>query len=267
MNRLFVLLILPLCYSCSGEKPWAFEDKIILNDSVRPLGIAKDPQGFWISDPDNGQVILINKNGESIQNLVEIGRPMHIDNSGGALFIPDFSSDTIWIYKENEYTFLQTSETFDAPAGISVLDEMVAIADFYNHRILLIKNGEATQIGKEGRTDGLLYYPTDVELTNDKVVVADAYNNRVQVFDLNGNFLKVIGWQDDIKVATGVDVLGYRIYVTDYYGGRVLVYDFEGTLLEIFEGQFNKPTDLFIENNRFYVTNYGENTITVYSNY
>jgi len=110
----------------------------------------------------------------------------------------------------------------------------------------------------------LLFYPTDVKLYKNKVVVADAYNNRVQVFDQNGNFMKVIGWQEDIKVATGVDVNDDKIYVTDYYGGRVLVYDFDGVVLEIFENHFNKPTDIMVDTKRFYVTNYGESTITVF---
>ncbi len=265
MNRPLILFISLLFLSCTWEKHWVFEKKIVLDDSIRPLGITKASEGLWISDPDNGRVILINKNGETIQVLTEIGRPMHIYNSGNELFISDFSSDTVWIYKENEITFLETSKTFDAPAGISVLNKMIAIADFYNHRVLLIKNGETIQVGKEGRTDGLLFYPTDVKLTNDKVVVADAYNNRVQVFGLHGNFLKVIGWQEDIKVATGVDVNDDKIYVTDYYGGRVLVYDFEGILLEIFESHFNKPTDIEVYNDRFFVTNYGENTISVFN--
>jgi len=251
MNRLIILFISLVFICCTRENQWVFEKKITLDDSIRPMGIAKAPEGLWISDPDNSKVILINENGEVVQVLPAIARPMQIDMSGQSIFIPDFASDTIWIYNENEITFLETNETFDAPAGISVMNNMVAIADFYNHRVLLIKNGINIQVGKEGRTDGLLYYPTDVELTNDNVVVADAYNNRVQVFDLNGNFLKVIGWQEDIKVATGVDVSDDKIYVTDYYGGRVLIYDFEGTLLEIFEGHFNKPTDILVDNNRF----------------
>jgi DNA-binding beta-propeller fold protein YncE len=265
MNRLSFLLGVLLFLSCTREKHWVFEKKITLDDSIRPLGIAKVHKGLWISDPDNNSIFLIDLNGEIQNKFDSIDRPMQISAFGDNIYVPAFASDTVWIFKGNKITFLETNETFDAPAGISVLDEMVAIADFYNHRVLLIKNGETIQIGKEGRTNGLLYYPTDVELTNDKVVVADAYNNRVQVFDLNGNFLKVIGWQEDIKVATGVEIDNNKIFVTDYHGARVLIYNFEGTLLEIFEGHFNKPSDILIDSNKFFVTNYGENSITVYS--
>jgi len=180
------------------------------------------------------------------------------------LFIPNFFNDTVSIYEQGNITTLAVDAVLDAPSAVSVQGEVIAIADFYNHRVLLLKNGDVSQIGEEGRDDGLLYYPTDVELFEDKVIVADAYNNRVQIFDQKGNFQRVIGWQDNIRVATGLEVFENKIFVTDFYGNRVLVYDFEGLLLKIFEGQFNKPTDILVQSNSFYVANYGENTISVF---
>jgi hypothetical protein len=153
---------------------------------------------------------------------------MHIEMNQARLAIPNFSIDSITIYYKGSLDLLTIDDSLDAPSGVSMLDGITAIADFYNHRILLVRDGMVKQIGSEGRTNGLLYYPTDVKLYKDKVVVADAYNNRVQVFDLEGNFLKVIGWKEEIKVATGIDVFDDQIFVTDFYRNRVLIYDFDG---------------------------------------
>jgi len=264
MSKLFILLLCGFLLSCQSERNWSFSQNIVLPESMRPVGIVMSGENFWISDPDNDKIIRIKENGDVLEEINDVHRPMHIDLSGKKLFIPNFYNDVISVYQDGDVTFLPVDATFDAPASVSVLDDLIAFADFYNHRILLLKEGVVTQISQEGRTDGLLYYPTDVKLYQDKVIVADAYNNRVQVFDHQGNFLKVIGWQESIQVATGLDVFEDKIFVTDYYGNRVMVYDFDGVLLQIFKGQFNKPTEVLVTADKFYVANYGENTISVF---
>ena len=264
MNKGHILLFLVFLLSCQSERNWNFSHKIKLPETTRPLGIATAENGIWISDPDNDMILKIDEEGIILEEVAGFYRPMHIDQSAGKLFIPNFYNDAIFKYEEKNITQLTIDVSFDAPSSISIDGETMAFADFYNHRILLFKNGTASQIGKEGRTDGLLYYPTDVKLYQDKVIIADAYNNRVQVFDQRGSFLKVIGWQEDIRVATGLDVFEHKIYVTDYYGGRVLVYDFEGVLLQIFEEHLDKPTDVMVRSDKFFVANYGENSLSVF---
>ena len=39
---------------------------------------------------------------------------------------------------------------------------------------------------KKGNELGELNYPTDIQILKDKIVVADAYNNRIQIFDKQG---------------------------------------------------------------------------------
>jgi len=264
MTRILAFTVGCFLISCQQETEWVFKNKINLPENIRPLGIDMADDGLWISDPDNNRILKVDENGDLQQEISQLHRPMHIEVLDNKLFIPNFFNDTVSIYEQGNITTLAVDVVLDAPSAVSVLGEVIAIADFYNHRVLLLKNGAVSQIGKEGREDGLLYYPTDVELFEDKVIVADAYNNRVQIFDQKGNFQRVIGWKDNIRVATGLEVFENKIYVTDYYGNRILVYDFEGLLLKTFEGQFNKPTDILVQSNRFYVANYGENTISVY---
>jgi len=140
----------------------------------------------------------------------------------------------------------------------------MAIADFYSHKVFLIVDSQVIEIGGEGHEDAKLYYPTDVKLYKDKVIVADAYNNRVQVFDQKGGFLKVIGWQEEINVASGVVVYEDLIYVTDFHNSRVLVYDFEGVLITIFKDNFKMPTDISIGEDLMYIANYGGNYLSLF---
>jgi len=266
MNKpIYLLLTVFLLPSCQRKKlEWSFDKKIVLDESVRPLGLANGSYGIWISDPDNDRVININEDGETQQTIDELNRPMHIEMDQDRLLIPNFSVDSITIYNQGIFRMLSIADSLDAPSGISTLDGVTAIADFYNHRVLLVRDGDVVQIGSEGRTDGLLYYPTDVKLHKDKVVVADAYNNRVQVFDQSGNFIRVIGWQENIKVAAGIDVFDDQIFVTDFYGNRLLIYDFEGNIINTLVEPFNKPTDIVVLEDKLYVANYGENSITVF---
>ncbi len=259
------ILIYAFLFSCSSEKEWTFSEKIELPEDVRPLGLILKGDQFWISDPDNNRILQITNQGQVLDSVTNLNRPMHITSNGEIVYIPNFTSDAIAAFENEEFRSIQIGNSLDAPASIAMLDKTMAIADFYNHRVLLIEDDKIIKIGSEGRTDGLLYYPTDVSLTKDRVVVADAYNNRVQVFDKNGQFIKVIGWQENIQVATGVEVYENEIFVTDFYGNRVLIYDFEGVLLDTLTNHFNKPTDILISKEEMYVANYGENTIAIFS--
>ena len=256
------LLISVFLFSCSSEKEWVFSEKITLPEDVRPLGLTVKGNQLWVSDPDNNRILLMDNQGTVLDSVISLARPMHITSNERAVYIPNFTSDSITVLSDQELKSLVVNDSLDAPASVLMMDNTMAIADFYNHRVLLIEDGKITQIGSEGRTDGLLYYPTDVALTEELVVVADAYNNRVQVFDRKGQFIKVIGWQENIQVATGVEVFKDQILVTDFYGNRVLIYDFEGNLIKALTDYFNKPTDLIVTENKMIVANYGENNLT-----
>ena len=62
----------------------------------------------------------------------------------------------------------------DAPSSVSVLDNAIAVADFYNNRIIYTNGDEDRTFGEEGMDDGQLNYPTDVQFAHDQIYVADA---------------------------------------------------------------------------------------------
>lgn len=112
--------------------------------------------------------------------------------------------------------------------------------------------------GSEGEGDGQLCRPWGVCSTKDgNVVVADRSNNRIQIFNLNGQFLYKFGsagsrnGQFDRPAGVTGDSLG-RIIVADKDNHRVQVFEADGTFVLKFgekgnkNGQFNYPWDVAV---------------------
>ncbi len=261
INHWYLALI--LFAGCHADNEWSFEKNIELG-GVSPLGITLADYGLVVSDPDNNRILKIDLSGNILEIWSGFQRPMHITAKNSTVYVPEFLNDSIKMLGANAIKSLVLETTFDAPAAIDIEDNILAVADFYNHRIVLSMEGQITSIGSKGHEDGKLYYPTDVKLYDDKIYVADAYNNRVQVFDKSGESIKIIGWQDAIDVATGLEIFDDQVFVTDFHSNRVLIYNLQGRLLNVFDDQFTGPTDILMVKDVMYVTNYEGGYITVY---
>lgn len=271
---LYLLLIgLPILISCKeseedstdsvNNKQWKFLREIKI-DNISPTGLQTDGEYLWISDAKNNRVIKTDLDGSIVKEFPDIKRPMHLALYNSTIYVPEYLTDKIKIINGDEIEEYSLKEKPDAPAGVFVNDSLIAVVDFYNHRIILQDENEVMIIGNEGHKKGELYYPTDVALVNDKIYVADAYNNRVQVFDYNGNVLKVIGNKDKINVATGIEVTGDNIFVTDFEGNRILIYDLNGELIHTINEHLNKPTDIDVVEEKMFVSNYAESSVSLF---
>lgn len=258
------ILLIPALGCEKPKEQWQFERKIMLPNESRPLSLAKDRESIWFSDPDYFRLYKIDLNGKVLDSITGIQRPMNVHGDKKSLYIPEFLTDTIWKYRNGTLNPLRIKKRPQAPAGVSVYGDTVAIADFYNHRIIIQTVDTSFTIGKQGHQDGKLYYPIDVKLRGSKVYVADAYNHRVQVFGFDGKHLKTIGQNDKINVASGISLSNKELTVTDQENGRVLIYDNEGQLFQVLEEEINYPTDVLFDMEYLYITNFKENSISVY---
>lgn len=270
MNRwCFIPFLLVVLVNCKdpGKKDrqeWVFERKFELPKKSRPLALVKIGKAIWFSDPENFRLVKVDLNGKVLDSIAGIQRPMNIDFNNGQLYVPEFLTDTIWIYENGDKKPLELLAKPNAPAGLAVNGDTVAIADFYNHRIILQIGKKVTYLGKEGHAKGQLYYPTDVKISKNKIYIADAYNNRVQVFDFDGKVLNVIGEQDNINVASGLETNENYLAVTDQENSRVLVYDLYGELQQTLTTNINYPTDVLLDGNTLYIANFKEHSIAIY---
>jgi len=255
---LFLLLA-----GCRSSADWRFETLFPIEDAS-PVGIAMLDGDLMVSDVENNRVLRIDSSGQVLERFDGFQRPMHLFAEGGRLFVPEYLTDTIKVLQNGRQEVLPLRDTVNAPAAVATEGNWVAVADFYNHRIVLQNEQETFSIGKEGHEKRELYYPTDVAIYGNKIFVADAYNNRIQVFDLKGNSLQIIGDRDNIRTATGIAVGNDRLFVTDFEGNRVLVYNLEGALQQQLTGQLQNPSDVAISGNKLYVLNYGSKSIAVF---
>lgn len=257
------VLILSGC--SSSYKEFEFVNTIDLGE-ITPIGLAFEGNKIWVSDGDNNRVVLIDEVGNVLKKLKNFERPMHIAFENGNLYIPEFSKDTVTIISKNKRNgTLPITFELDAPAGVSVNNQFVAIADFYNHRVLF-KNKQGWQsIGKKGRNKPAEFeYPTDVHFYKNELYVADAYNHRIQVFDLNGKHLRTFGRAEKMNATTGIFVDDENVYATDFENGRIIIYNHIGEPQQIIDRGFENPTDVAIHNNKLYVTDYKLKKILVF---
>lgn len=256
---LFVLFLLASCQNETNE--WTYQKTIELGNTT-PIGLTIVDEHIWIADGDNNQLIHLDKTGRQLFAEEGFDRPMHIATDGKSILVPEYGKDQITIFSGEERKALSLTDSLDAPAGVDYSDGKFAIADFYNHRILFGYNDNWISFGKEGKADGEFYYPTDVQIAHDKIYVADAYNNRIQVFDTEGNHKMTIGKDEKMNAATGIYVSSSKIFITDFEHDRVLVYDMVGKLQQIISDKLEKPTDILMVDNELWIANYkGKNLI------
>mgnify|MGYP006256143685 CR=1 FL=1 len=256
------ILILIIFASCkNNNKKWQVSETLDLGD-ITPIGLSFEGEKLWLADGDHNQIVAIDLEGKVLQTLKDFERPMHLDSEEQTVYIPEYGSDNIVKLQNGKRTILEIPDSLDAPAGVDVFGKEIAIADFYNHRIVFFDENKWLTFGKEGKMKGELYYPTDVNIGKDKIFVADAYNNRVQVFDKKGNVLTTMGENEKMNASTGIFANENEILITDFENNRVLVYNHQGKLQQVISEGINKPTDILIENNVLYIANYkGKNII------
>ena len=261
MKYLYLTLLITLSSCANNSKEWKQTGTIDLGE-VTPIGLTMQDGKLWIADGDHNQVVEINLEGEVQQTIDGFERPMHLDSEGGVLYIPEYGSDNIIKFQNGVKSILEIPDSLDAPAGVDVYQKEIAIADFYNHRIVFFNGNDWISFGKEGKAPGEFYYPTDISIGSDKIFIADAYNNRIQVFDKKGNHLKVIGEAEKMNAATGIYSTEKEIFITDFENNRVLTYNHDGELQQIITDGIDKPTDVLMEEGILYIANYkGKNII------
>ncbi|MBX2816739.1 MAG: NHL repeat-containing protein [Saprospiraceae bacterium] len=264
----FSVLALLIMWSSCGEKEtlppqWERTHTLQLGD-FRPIGVAYMDSILWISDGDNNRLGMFSLEGELLDLQDGFDRPMHIAAYDGQIFVPEYGSDSIRMVEAAGVSgSYAVADSLDAPAGVDAGSGALAIADFYNHRIVYQHDGEWQSFGREGNAPGEFYYPTDVQLEDGMIYVADAYNNRVQVLDHEGNAVLIFGKEHNMNGATGIYVDGDYIFVTDFENDRLMVFDRDGLLQQIIE-EVAKPTDAIVIDEKLFVASYADRKVDVF---
>ena len=159
------------------------------------------------------------------------------------------------------------------PKGITI-DGMDNIYVGSEHKLQkFTSSGELIKcVGQNGSKEGEFNEPRGVTLHNNQVYVCDRYNHRIQVFDLDLNFIQSTGnergeFEEPYDVKFDTD--GY-MYVAEHGKRRVQVLDRSGHFIRMFceEGKGKprlcQPAALHIVDKHVYVSDDSCHCIVVY---
>ncbi|HEY5567095.1 MAG TPA: hypothetical protein VIM81_07610 [Gammaproteobacteria bacterium] len=102
--------------------------------------------------------------------------------------------------------------------------------------------------GRQGTAPGEFHDPTGIAVAGSEVFVADARNGRIQVFDFDGNLIRIFGEPGEKLGELGrpmnLAVAGGRLYVPEYFNDRIQVFALDGTALAMIGTAGTGPGEL-----------------------
>ena len=147
------------------------------------------------------------------------------------------------------------------PKGIATDDSGTIYVSSYHKLQKFTSTGEL--IGQRGGKEGEFDVPRGLTLRDNLVYVCDRNNNRIQVFDLDLNFVRSIGSRGsgrgefDAPFDVQFDTAG-NMYVAEWRNGRVQVMDSSGRFIREFgRGKLSAPSGLLIADKYVYVSDNG----------
>lgn len=143
-------------YVARGPEPGQFN---------RPNGVAVGPDGtLFVADTLNYRVQAIGTDGEVLWTY---GEPLP---------------------PEQAIRFDDPSRKFGLPASIAADESgFLYVVDGLNGEVHILEQGDGSFveiIGDIGHNDGFFYYPDGIDYRDGRIVVADRFNDRVQVFSV-----------------------------------------------------------------------------------
>ena len=124
--------------------------------------------------------------------------------------------------------------------------------------------------GRKGKKEGDLDDPRGLTVYNNEVYVCDHSNHRIQIFDLDLNFVQSIGSHGKLRgefiepTDVKFDTDG-NMYVADGGNGRVQVISRSGHFIRKFgEGKLKEPSGLHIADKYVYVSDFCRDCVVVY---
>ena len=244
---------------------------------LSPQHLAFDSENnLYVTDLGNARVQKFDSNGNFLlewgskgSEPGKFGHPSGIAISDEFVFVVDnlnndiqkFDLDGNFITHWGQYG--KDSGFFNSPRDITISDEnIVYVVDSGNSRIQKFTlDGEyVSHFGLSGTRDANFITPVDIAITSDKIFVTDSTLNKISIFDLNGNFLRIIN-----NSVGGFPITPHGIvfddqnnfYISDHQNNRIIQYDESGISISVFgqlgiyDGQFKFPNDVALSNDGY----------------
>ena len=216
-----------------------------------PLGLAVDKDlNLYVADTGNSRIQKFSPQGDFVTSFGKAGtgdgelrepNGIALDNQGN-IYVTDAANNRVLKFK-SDGTLLQQwtgpDPGFYGPRDIAIgPDKSLFVLDQGRVRVVRLDQDGKTisQWGRTGAAAGEFNGPTGLAIAGDRVYIADAGNNRIQIFDLSGNFVgqwAVPKWDKYLWhfPDLAIDVQAGRVYVTSGWTREVLVLNMNGDYL------------------------------------
>ena len=134
--------------------------------------------------------------------------------------------------------------------------------------------GPVLSLGGNGINIGELSSPIGIATTRTNIFIVDTFNNRVQVFDINGNYQSQFGSQGSadgqFNTPVGITADNTHLYVVDFRNNRTQIFDHSGNHVKSFgstgtaNGQFQFPHHATTNNTHLFVADSGNDRIQIF---
>ena len=220
---------------------------------------------------------------DPVQTITGISSPMYIAFSDkGDVFVTSYADNCIHVYDNNgkKKTTIGSKGSgelqFEDPRGITIIGEIVYIAECEGHRIhKLTTRGEFLgTFGEKGTGMGQFDSPCDIQISPEGMVyVADRNNSRIQVFHSDWTVSHII----DGKVSgdssftnpegISLDLCG-NVHVTGDRSNSVTVFSASGQFIYTYDQthfSMQNPTGIAIDSAGYsLVVNYHSNSLAIF---
>ena len=243
---------------------------------TRPTGITVNSVGEILVSEWSGNVIKFDTEGNR-RTLVKQGRVKHLRK----IAVDD--EDNMYCIRESSNTILrcdrnggniQVQEVKHVNAGqrgLAVVGEEVMVCVVDNRDTIIVYDKELNYARHIEHRDMGYFYAISAD-SHDNLYCADRDNGMIQVFSIDGVFLRSFGsdGKGEKKLSSPWDlcVSGHYVYVCNYGSYNISVFTTDGVYVTSFgqygsnEGELNWPDSVCVSNNGFvYVTDYNNSRV------
>jgi len=177
-----------------------------------PQGIAVNSEEVYVVDSNNGRIQVFSLQGEFKREISGLGgipgllhSPQGIDLYEGKIYVADTRNHMIQVFSKDGQ-IIQTigdlgdgDDRFRLPTAVAVSkDNLIYVADS-KHNYIKVFSPKGEFLKKFGgsstkKEPGKFNSPSGMAIDNTRkcIYVSDTLNHRIQIFDLDGNFLRVL---------------------------------------------------------------------------
>ena len=172
---------------------------------------------------------------------------------------------------------------FNNPYGVATTSTHIQVVDFNNERIQIFDSdgnyvsqfgGSSNVGGVRNSGNGEFNTPRGITTNSTHILVADTFNNRIQIFDLDGNYLNKFGRTGSgdgrFNFPSDITTNSTHILIPDTNSNRIQIFDSDGNYLNKFgsfgsgDGKFDKPSGIAINSTHILVADADNDRIQIF---